>query len=104
MIRRGRDFGYLEGPSLTAFIKRRTDLRSGISGLQNPTAAELVEWFPKGPCRHMAYTWALKGLPYLDFGAHACTVAILGPFEVVTRNCVKLEDPRFQAVKGHAQG
>ena len=36
--------------------------------------------FPKGPCRYMAYTWALKGLPYYEFGAYVCTVVVLGPF------------------------
>ena len=34
---------------------------------------------PKGPCRLMVYRWALKGLPYHDFGAHAGTKTVLGP-------------------------
>ena len=45
---------------------------------------ELIELlFPKGPCRYMVYTWVLKGLLYHDFGAHLCTIVVLGRFGIV---------------------
>ena len=28
----------------------------------------------------MVYTLALRGLPHYDFGAHVCTIMVLGPF------------------------
>ena len=31
---------------------------------------------PKGPCRYMAYTWALKGVLYHGFGAYVCTIIV----------------------------
>ena len=34
--------------------------------------------YPKGPC-----TWALKGIPYHDFGAHVGIIVVLGPRGVV---------------------
>ena len=35
---------------------------------------------PKGACRYVVYTWALKGLLDHDFGAHVGTVMVLGLF------------------------
>ena len=34
---------------------------------------------PKGPCKFMVHTWALKGFPYPYFEVHLCTILILGP-------------------------
>ena len=38
--------------------------------------------YPKGPCRYMVDTWAVKGLLYHDFGAYVCTTVVLGPFGI----------------------
>ena len=29
---------------------------------------------------HILCSWALKGLPYRDFGAYVCTILVVGPF------------------------
>ena len=37
---------------------------------------------PKGPRRYMVYAWALKGLLYLDIGAHVGTIMNLWGWRV----------------------
>ena len=51
---------------------------------------------PKGPCRYMVGTWALKGLLYHDFGAYVCTIVVLGPFGFPKGSVYK--DPSLQAM------
>ena len=51
--------------------------------------------FPKVPCRYMVHTWALQGLLYFDFGAHVCTITVLGPLGLQ-----KLSRARSQTLRG----
>ena len=36
-------------------------------------------YFPKGPCTHIVYTWALKGFPYSSFRGQVYTIEVHGP-------------------------
>ena len=38
--------------------------------------------YRKAPCSFMVDTWALKGLPYHDFGAYVYTIKLHGAFGI----------------------
>ena len=40
--------------------------------------------YPKAPCSFIVNTWAVKGLPYHDFGGYVYTVKLHGAFGIGT--------------------
>ena len=51
-----------------------------------------AESLPKGPCTHMVYTWALKGLLYHDLGTHVGTIVVLGRFGTIPSRSISGSD------------
>ena len=41
--------------------------------------------FTKAPCSCMVHTWALKGLPYHNFGVYVYTIKLHGAFGIMPR-------------------
>ena len=74
-----------------AKIKSKEDRPKGteleLTSSESPTKMMAVP-HPKAPCSFIVDTWALKGLPYHDFGAYVDTIKLHGAFRSVSKGSV----------------